>query len=1543
MKDVVHKPLALNYAERRRNMQQGQWFVNNILHEDISNIDTLKEKLMENDTKFIQKLQYFAQCVPGSDAYWRNKKAELVSWIGHHVEEGNGAPSLFLTLSCAEYHWKDIEILLNKRKHIAGELPIKLDNITDKVKAVNDYSLIIQEYFQTRVKDFLENYARDVFGINHYYARFEFAKSRGQIHVHLLAMLGQKSKIKELNQLVYEERQDPVKQAKVADEYLIEAYGLTAIHPGSWSDGTLRTRLISKPEGTCEKPDTHPSGQKLCDVTNYMADMCLLCNNCQMHGCSGYCLYHQKKKKNKMEPGLNGSTTMPLSGIKKRQCSAGNNVKSEGAKRFCRFGAGKEVTIGKGDTPGFDLQDSPTISVEGHGFTKHLVYRSPRNTNRMVQTSMYLAQVWRGNVDVKPLLYQTDPSHPDPEDIVTCSDYLVGYQMKGAQTLAIERKNMKDLVMNMEDIDGDKKGVYSAARKLLNRASVDRTISKQEAMCLLGQLPLTICSERIEPVSLSPLRRMVNTCESEDSEEKKTKTWIDRYAKREGNQDMSFHSFVCHGLEEKRATKSKTTIPHYTGSIQYCSFPLQENYCQQVLLAYKPWSHSCRPTNRNGKSYKAQFLDFIKTAQCSQSILLSYERAKRRKQQEDKGVFKHEPTSNVDFNQELDIEIDGLDKDEADALNMMCLHGSNVPDDTWNLDRGYDYDWSQPTFERKAHLWKTAATHLCDALEGVKNITQKTDIPMRAVDGEVIHYDIDNATESQGKVLYRVFAKVKEWVEWDESDKSTEFKPLRLTVRGAAGTGKSFIINTMVSYLRRMFDDSDVVHVIAPTGMAAFNVLGETLHRFAGIDWKNLEKGVSGPTKERLRKKLQNTIAILLDERSMVSQKMLGLVERSVAQTAHECGHSDEDWGGIPVVVLFGDDYQLPAISADGATKIPQIYRNSARTKDDPIEDQGALQFMNLSENVLELDKVVRQQDNQVFFKELLGRLRVGWVTKEDEERLRALTLDDDNYSQKQIKELSDGALHVFSRHVDKDAFNEQKLRATVTADNPLAIIKCLDETAGDNKKMRGHLNKTFDMRKTMLCRDAMVEITKANIEPKWGLYNGALGTVIDIIYKKGENPNNGDLPHVVVVDFKHYRGPIWDEDNPTHVPIVPVKRRCDPMCCSRQQIPLQLAWAKTVHSLQGHNAGPTGKNQTVNSIQRLVIHLGDRINETLNPGLSYVAISRGTTLGDCGSHHQIPEMCLNSAIYFRSGSFPKNIQCLTHSPLTKKEYVKVKERSAWVAYLDKKQHNTSTISKESAKMEIKTWLDTTKYTRDELLNVVRRIGWRKRKAFIIPKKKPVTCRAKNNHALLLKTHVSGTSLLHSGEMMPGYHIEDYLKIVLQHGSNLSFMATHFGPGLCNEGEVLWDRLIDASNDNYVKRAQAMKDTPNSIILIPWFSGKTKSGHWSLVIRLKSTKGKVTFYHFDSLNHQTETAKCALSKTPLYNESTHKWQNIRTERQTELECGMRVCLAASMICQYQGSIQKRVAMCKVIPNLSQFARQHVVETLSSRTWTPFSL
>jgi hypothetical protein len=115
-------------------------------------------------------------------------------------------------------------------------------------------------------------------------------------------------------------------------------------------------------------------------------------------------------------------------------------------------------------------------------------------------------------------------------------------------------------------------------------------------------------------------------------------------------------------------------------------------------------------------------------------------------------------------------------------------------------------------------------------------------------------------------------------------------------------------------------------------------------------------------------------------------------------------------------------------------------------------------------------------------------------------------------------------------------------------------------------------------------------------------------------------------------------------------------------MCCTRKQIPLHIAWAKTIHSLQGHNAGPTAKHKTPNAIQRIVINLREWTDETLNPGLIYVAVSRATSIGDLGHMMPIPRKFMSSALYFRAASLPTGIKRLTHSYSTGDEYVKVKQ-----------------------------------------------------------------------------------------------------------------------------------------------------------------------------------------------------------------------------------------------------------------------------------------
>ena len=280
-------------------MEQGRWFVKNFIPGDnISCLEDLQEQLQKNDTRFLSKLQYFSKNVPGSDAYWREKKAELISWIGHHISIGNGAPNFFITLSCAEYQWKDIEILINKRREIAGQPAIDLSDINNRINAINDYTYIIQQYFQKRVEIFLETYAKKVFGINHYYVRYEFAKSRGQIHAHLIAILGKSSHLEDFNKISYKYRFQPQLQAELLDKWMVDVFKITACHPATNKHGNADLGNIVAPEGFAPKrPEVHPSSRYLSDISDIKQDYCDLCNYCSMHTCSNYCLLHAKKIK----------------------------------------------------------------------------------------------------------------------------------------------------------------------------------------------------------------------------------------------------------------------------------------------------------------------------------------------------------------------------------------------------------------------------------------------------------------------------------------------------------------------------------------------------------------------------------------------------------------------------------------------------------------------------------------------------------------------------------------------------------------------------------------------------------------------------------------------------------------------------------------------------------------------------------------------------------------------------------------------------------------------------------------------------------------------------------------------------------------------------------------------------------------------------------------------------------------------------------------------------------------------------------------------
>ena len=154
----------------------------------------------------------------------------MYTWINHHIEVGHGLPTFFITLSCAEYMWPDIKRLIKDRFTVAGLDPPNLDK--SFVQIVNDYTVIVQEYFQERVKLWLSTIGAKVFHIKYYWLRFKFAPSRGQIHAHMLAIHDKP----EVMQPYYTNITDKKKQEVFLHKYMTEELGMTASFPETLSE-----------------------------------------------------------------------------------------------------------------------------------------------------------------------------------------------------------------------------------------------------------------------------------------------------------------------------------------------------------------------------------------------------------------------------------------------------------------------------------------------------------------------------------------------------------------------------------------------------------------------------------------------------------------------------------------------------------------------------------------------------------------------------------------------------------------------------------------------------------------------------------------------------------------------------------------------------------------------------------------------------------------------------------------------------------------------------------------------------------------------------------------------------------------------------------------------------------------------------------------------------------------------------------------------------------------------------------------------------------
>ncbi len=114
---------------------------------------------------------------------------------------------------------------------------------------------------------------------------------------------------------------------------------------------------------------------------------------------------------------------------------------------------------------------------------------------------------------------------------------------------------------------------------------------------------------------------------------------------------------------------------------------------------------------------------------------------------------------------------------------------------------------------------------------------------------------------------------------------NTKYKPLQAIDMGCGGTGKTFIKNTIISIVQKMMQQNDTIQVGAPTGAAAFNVQGSTLHCLLRINMSHPEELLHETTREQLKSQLTNLLCLMIDEQSMLSSITLAVTERNVRES----------------------------------------------------------------------------------------------------------------------------------------------------------------------------------------------------------------------------------------------------------------------------------------------------------------------------------------------------------------------------------------------------------------------------------------------------------------------------------------------------------------------------------------------------------------------------------------------------------------------------------------------------------------------------------
>jgi len=188
----------------------------------------------------------------------------------------------------------------------------------------------------------------------------------------------------------------------------------------------------------------------------------------------------------------------------------------------------------------------------------------------------------------------------------------------------------------------------------------------------------------------------------------------------------------------------------------------------------------------------------------------------------------------------------------------------------------------------------------------------------------------------------------------------------RVIVQGKAGTGKSALIKSIGQHLDSQEPHSKSYEILAPTGAAAFNIDGTTIHSGLRIPINGNMSPLNGENLRNLQLHFQKIRFIIIDEYSMVRTRLLYKIHRRLCEAK---GNSQEPFGGLNVY-LFGDIRQSPPV------KDSAIYMHS-----NSVDSNLGSNLVSSIQRVFILTECHRQSSDQIEFREILDTIADGTVT----------------------------------------------------------------------------------------------------------------------------------------------------------------------------------------------------------------------------------------------------------------------------------------------------------------------------------------------------------------------------------------------------------------------------------------------------------------------------------------------------------------------------------------------------------------------------------